>query len=225
MENETNENFEDLELGQVDDVLNKIEEKTEEKDNEINLDEVLSDVEPKEDYIKIPAVKFLLLKKNIARLEENFSQIKSLLAVFDDEPALITASEAIAQEEETGENSFEGVFDGEKMIASNGEAYPVPVNYSSKSKLVEGDILKMTITNKGMFLFKQISPIERKRLHGVLAEDEAGNFWVVYDNQKWRILTASVTFFKGRPGDITTILVPKEGFSRWAAVEHIKRSS
>ena len=32
------------------------------------------------------------------------------------------------------------------MIGPDGKNYPVPANYASKSKLIEGDILKLTIT-------------------------------------------------------------------------------
>ena len=42
---------------------------------------------------------------------------------------------------------IEGVFDGENMIGPDGKQYSVPANYASKSKLVEGDILKMKISD------------------------------------------------------------------------------
>ena len=72
---------------------------------------------------------------------------------------------------------IEGVFDGENMIDKIGKKYPVPVNYSSKSKLVCGDNLKLTIAEDGTFIFKQIGPIERKRIVGKLSQ--AGDIWVV----------------------------------------------
>ena len=36
---------------------------------------------------------------------------------------------------------IEGVFDGQNMVGSDAKTYPVPANYASKSKLVQGDIL------------------------------------------------------------------------------------
>jgi len=51
---------------------------------------------------------------------------------------------------------IEGVFDGEMMVAADGQTYSVPPNYASKSKLVEGDTLKLTIPADGSFVFKQI---------------------------------------------------------------------
>ena len=174
-------------------------------------------------FVKISAAKLELVYKNIERLEEGVKQLKNLLgAMGAAEPTgLIVEAPSHPRHDEEQGRVIEGVFDGEKMIGSDGEVYSVPVNYASKSKLVEGDILKLTVTNRGAFVFKQIGPIDRSRLVGQLAEDELGNFWVLCDGRKWRILSASVTYFKGDPGDEATILVPKEGTSRWAAVENI----
>lgn len=117
----------------------------------------------------------------------------------------------------------EGVFDGENMIGPDGKQYSVPANYASKSKLVEGDILKLTITPNGTFVYKQIGPIDRSRVIGTLEMIPNGNFIVSSEGKKWRVLTASVTYFKGQDGDETVILVPKTGESKWAAVENIVR--
>ena len=54
------------------------------------------------------------------------------------------------------------------MVGSDGKNYPVPANYASKSKLVQGDILKLTIADDGAFLYKQIGPIPRKQVVGKL---------------------------------------------------------
>ncbi len=121
----------------------------------------------------------------------------------------------------TGERIIEGVFNGQKMIGPDGKEYPVPPNYASKSKLVEGDMLKLTITNNGSFIFKQIGPIKRKRVTGELVGDESGNWRSLVDGKAYKILTASVTFYKGKPGDEVVILVPEDGQSEWGAVEYI----
>ena len=47
---------------------------------------------------------------------------------------------------------MEGVFDGQNMMGPDGKKYPVPANYASKSKLVEGDVLKLTISDDGSFI-------------------------------------------------------------------------
>src|SRR5690606_9166651 len=55
---------------------------------------------------------------------------------------------------EDGDKIIEGVFDGQLMIDSQDNEFPVPANYASKSKLIPGDILKLTITKDGTFLYK-----------------------------------------------------------------------
>ena len=72
---------------------------------------------------------------------------------------------------------IEGVFDGQNMVGSDGKTYPVPANYASKSKLVQGDILKLTIPEDGAFVYKQIGPIPRKQVVGTLAL-ENGHYYV-----------------------------------------------
>lgn len=119
----------------------------------------------------------------------------------------------------------EGVFDGEKMIGSDGKTYLVPMNYASKSKLVEGDGLKLSVTDKGTLIYKQILPVERLRLTGGLEKSETGDWTVQAGAHRYRVLGASVTYFKGDPGDEAVILVPKTGQSHWAAVEHIFKKS
>jgi hypothetical protein len=118
------------------------------------------------------------------------------------------------------ETIIEGVFDGKEMIDKAGRKYPVPENYSSKSKLIAGDNLKLTIASDGTFIFKQIGPVERKKLIGKLAK--TGERWqVVCDGKKYNCLQAAVTYYKADKGDKMTIIVPKTGESDWAAVENL----
>jgi len=124
--------------------------------------------------------------------------------------------------EHEGARIIEGVFDGQNMVGPDGKQYSVPANYASKSKLVEGDVLKLTITKDGSFIYKQIGPVERQRLIGTLTKDELTNeYTVVAGGRGYKVLLASITYFKGDIGDDVVILVPKEGDVRWAAVENI----
>lgn len=123
------------------------------------------------------------------------------------------------------EKVIEGVFDGERMIGSDGKQYAVPVNYASKSKLVEGDMLKLSVTDQGTLIYKQIQPIDRLRLTGNLEQSDTGEWSVMVGGHRYKLLGASVTYFKGEIGDEVIILVPKTGQSRWAAVEHIFKKS
>ena len=117
---------------------------------------------------------------------------------------------------------IEGVFNGEKMIGADGSEYNVPANYASKSKLVEGDMLKLTIAGDGSFIYKQIGPIDRRQLVGMLVKNESsGDWYAMTDGKRWRLLTAAVTYFHGQPGDEAVIQLPKSSQSIWAAVENI----
>src|SRR3989344_1018089 len=53
----------------------------------------------------------------------------------------------------TNERVVEGSFNGEKMIGDDGKEYAVPPNYASKSKIVPGDRMKLTITKSGSFVY------------------------------------------------------------------------
>ncbi len=117
---------------------------------------------------------------------------------------------------------MEGVFDGQGMVGNDGKAYSVPSNYASKSKLVEGDQLKLTIQPDGSFVYKQVGPIDRKRVKGILHRDaDTDQFRVLAEGKSYRILTASVTYFKGNVGDEVVLLLPREKTSLWGAVENI----
>ncbi|MEI7741206.1 MAG: hypothetical protein WCJ29_01750 [bacterium] len=120
-----------------------------------------------------------------------------------------------------GSRVMEGVFDGERMISDDGRMFPVPPNYASKSKLVEGDLLKLTMMPSGKPIFKQIGPTARERVKGVLSCDDRGGYCVHSDGTRYKVIPASVSFFRGRPGDHVVALVPKGSPSKFAAVDFI----
>ena len=115
--------------------------------------------------------------------------------------------------------TIEGVFEGQRMAGSDGKEYPVPANYASKSKLVEGDILKLTITDDGGFVYKQISPVERKQIIGTLVQHD-GFYFVEVNGHEYRVLLASVTFYRVNIGDQVTVIIPADNPDAvWAAIE------
>ena len=114
----------------------------------------------------------------------------------------------------------EGVFNGEAMVGPDGQTYPVPANYASKSKLLEGDTLKLTIAEDGSFVYKQIAPIDRRNAVGTLALVD-GNYTISAEGKSYKVLTASVTFYKAEPGDQVTITIPKDHDATWAVLENV----
>jgi len=153
-------------------------------------------------------------------------KLDSILRVLDGQHVEILKKQfPDAEIAQGGERIIEGVFNGEKMIGADGKDYAIPVNYASKSKLVEGDMLKLTITNSGSFVFKQIGPIERKTLVGELVSTENNQFAVLADSKTYKVLTASITFYKGQPGDEVIIIVPRDSDSQWAAVDNVIKNT
>lgn len=163
----------------------------------------------------VPDKQIKRLRALIIEAETNLAAAKELLIslVGDDEKVA-----PLAVEENLGK-VIEGVFDGQTMIGSDGKSYPVPANYASKSKLVQGDILKLTIADDGTFLYKQIGPIARKQVVGTL-NFENGHYFVDVNGRSFQVLLASVTYFKAKPGDQVSVNVPEDDTNaEWAALE------
>lgn len=163
----------------------------------------------------IPDKQIKRLKALLAEAETSMGAAKELLVslVGDEEVvAAATSDDALGK-------VIEGVFDGQNMVGSDGKTYPVPANYASKSKLVQGDILKLTIADDGAFMYKQIGPIPRKQVVGVLKQ-ENGHYIVEVGPKNYRVLLASVTYFKAKPGDQVSVNVPEDDEqAEWAALE------
>ncbi|MCF7917895.1 hypothetical protein K9L27_02750 [Candidatus Gracilibacteria bacterium] len=118
------------------------------------------------------------------------------------------------------EKILEGIFDGQNMIAKDETIYPVPTNYASKSKLVEGDKLKLTIRPNGAFVYKQIELIPRKLTTGYLIMD-GSQYKVLCEDKTYNVLYASVTFFRAKVGNQVTIIIPEGEDSEWGAIENV----
>ncbi len=164
---------------------------------------------------EVPDKQIKRLRSLIREAETNLAAATELLVslVGDDETIA-----PVAREESLGK-VIEGVFDGQNMVGSDGKTYPVPANYASKSKLVQGDILKLTIADDGSFLYKQIGPIPRKQVVGTLSL-EGGHYFVNVNGKNFRVLLASVTYFKAKPGDQVSVNVPEDDSNaEWAALE------
>lgn len=182
-------------------LFDDVDDKTAEKNNDLDIAQLKNQIHAMKDQLES------MLRLLDGKKVENFKQANPDTDILH-----------------TGERIVEGVFNGEKMVGADGKEYLVPANYASKSKLVEGDMMKLTITNAGKFLYKQIGPIERKSLIGEIVSD-GEQYSVTVDGHTYKVLTASVTFFKGKAGDEAVILVPQDGQSEWAAVDNIITTS
>ncbi len=183
---------------------------------------ILPEEKPQTDSSKAELVRYTLYKIK--------DQVDILLHLLDDAAAFVSKPNQsrevpISKPTETPDKNariLEGSFNGEKMVSDDGEIFDVPANYASKSKIVEGDRMKLTIPLVGSFIYKQIAPIERRRVRGELISGGTGGQWQVSTPERnYKVLTASITFHKGRIGDEVVLLVPESGISDWGAVDHI----
>lgn len=167
---------------------------------------------------ELPEKQVKRLKSLIQEAETNLAAAKELLiSILGDDGSIVTPRSSMG--DDISGKVIEGVFDGQKFAGPDGKEYPVPANYASKSKLVEGDILKLTIADDGSFIYKQIGPVERKQIIGTLVQHD-GTYYVEASGREYRILLASVTYFRIAEGDQVTIIVPAENpEATWAAVE------
>jgi hypothetical protein len=167
---------------------------------------------------EIPEKQIKRLRSLLSEAEMNLSAAKELLvSVIGDGDAITAPRDTIVSNPDG--KVIEGIFDGQIMIGPDGKNYPVPANYASKSKLVEGDIMKLTITNEGKFLYKQIGPVERKSVIGTLTHHD-DKYFVEIAGKEYQILYASVTYFHLHEGSQVSVTIPANNDdATWAAVE------
>ena len=159
---------------------------------------------------ELPEKQIKRLRSLIQEAETNLSAAKELLnSVLGDGDVISAPRNSIVSDPDG--KIIEGVFDGQIMIGPDGKNYPVPANYASKSKLVEGDLMKLTITPEGKFLYKQIGPVERKTVIGTL----------IHHGDKYGVeVAASVTYFHLKEGSQVSVVIPANNEdATWAAVE------
>ncbi|MFH1192333.1 MAG: hypothetical protein V1655_02560 [bacterium] len=182
------------------------------------------------DFRKMNAVETFIIKKKLLKIKDEIEEIlKDLdldenLKAYEKKITDVLLSEKKEDSLDIGAAKIiEGVFDGFEMISEAGETYEVPANYASKSKLVEGDILKLRILHNGAYRYKQIEKVERRNAIGILNyNEEIKEYFVILDNaRKYKVLIASITYYKANVGDEIIITIPAGGESKWAAVEGI----
>lgn len=170
------------------------------------------------------ASKIALLKEMLDSAEANVRSAKQILSEMTGaagKTQYAAMAEKVGTMSENAERHvIEGVFDGQNMIGPDKKNYSVPANYASKSKLVPGDILKLTIMEDGSFVYKQIGPVERKKIIGTLTYED-GQYKIIANGKAFKVLLASVTYFRAEIGDRVTIVIPELEDSEWGAIENV----
>lgn len=169
--------------------------------------------------------KLALLKEMLDSAESNLRSARQIIAELvggdsDLKGRYTKQASSLQQNAGDGGHVIEGIFDGQNMIGPDGKSYPVPANYASKSKLVPGDLLKLTVSEDGSFLYKQIGPVERKRIVGPLVYED-GMYKVLANSKSYKVLLASVTYYHAEVGDNVTLIIPALEESEWGSIDNV----
>lgn len=169
------------------------------------------------------------LKEMISSMERTLFAARTIIAELSGEEPIMSSRNFMRTQSEAMPSAIRGdeegkviigAFDGQGMSDEGGEQYPVPVNYASKSKIVVGDKMKLTITPSGKFVYKQIGPVNRVNVLGPLTCEE-GQYKVLSAGKEYLILTASITFHKAMIGDEISILLPEGVDAKWGALDAV----
>lgn len=174
------------------------------------------------------------LKNEIGTLEVEFKKMKvilDLLMNFDpSDPKSLENQKELPELSNKDLQSYseewveviEWLFDGRFMVGADQKKYPVPMNYSSKTKLVPGDKLKLKVMADGKFIYKLIQPVDRKHLKALLSKTDDNKFTANTEDGKIYFLNqAAVSFFKWVPGDELYIIINDKDAGSFAAIEAI----
>jgi len=112
-----------------------------------------------------------------------------------------------------------GVFNGMNMLGDDGKIYPMPQNYCSKSKLVEGDRLKMIVCDAGIF-FKQIELVKRLNFIGEAKKTDKGII-VMRENKHYKVSDTVCRYYKIKQGDTIMAVIPKFNYAEYCAIEGV----
>lgn len=113
-----------------------------------------------------------------------------------------------------------GKYDGRFMVTEAGKKYPVPDNYSAKTKLAYGDKLKMVEGPMGR-QFKLVEKLPRveEEAQLVVKDDQ---FEALGKSDSYKLLQGAVKYWGGEEGDNLKVLLPEgEKNVPFAALEEI----
>lgn len=117
------------------------------------------------------------------------------------------------------EREIIGFFDGEHMVSEEtGKMYPVPQNYASKSKLIEGDKLKLSLPS---IIYKQLEKAKSiKTIAKVIKKDDE-LVVMTMKGKIYKILNFSITYFNLREDQEVLISIPADEKGYFAAIEMV----
>ena len=114
----------------------------------------------------------------------------------------------------------EWVFTGEAMLGPDGNTYPVPQNYASKSLLVQWSRLKAIIEPNGRIKYKIIEEIPFATHVGIVTKN-GEKYQITTDTKTYNVLMAAITFHKCEVWDTVSIRTPEWKEATYAVIEAV----
>ncbi len=191
-------------------------------------EEVIDYIEELSKTLKVLSIEIEHIESDLKKIKNTLVTLSNLKDNIGDLDAIVKASKSKKPVQTSSWNSIEGEFDGYFMVGDDAKKYPVPINYASKSKLISGDRLKVTIKDGGELVYKLIEPAQRQHVKAILSQDEKDThkyYAIAEDKQTYNLNTAAVTFFKWLPGDEAYITINKSWKGNYAALEAIIKTS
>jgi hypothetical protein len=106
------------------------------------------------------------------------------------------------------------------MLGPDGNTYPVPQNYASKSLLVQGSKLKAMIEPNGKIKYKIIGEIPFDSHLGIIVKN-GEKYQINTDTKSYNVLVAAITFHKCDVGDTVSVRVPSGKDATYAVIEAV----
>jgi hypothetical protein len=119
-----------------------------------------------------------------------------------------------------GDKVIEWVFTGESMLWSDGNIYPVPQNYASKSLLVQWSKLKAIIQPTGKIVYKIIGEIIYESKVGLVTKN-GDKYQITTDEKTYNVLLAAITFHHCNVWDTVSIRIPEWKDATYAVIEAV----
>lgn len=166
--------------------------------------------------------KIKALRDLIHSAQNSISSAKKILNSLagDDWSEIDISTDGLHSYEDGGDKIIEWVFTGESMLGSDGNIYPVPQNYSSKSLLVQGSKLKAIIQPNGKILYKIIGEIPYESKVGIITKN-GEKYSITTDTKSYNVLLAAITFHHCNVGDTVSIRIPEWKDATYAVIEAV----
>jgi hypothetical protein len=167
--------------------------------------------------------KIKALRDLIHSAQNSISSAKKILNSLlweDSEDSLDLSTEWLSSYQHGEEKIVEWVFTWESMLGSDGNIYPVPHNYSSKSLLVQGSKLKAIVQSSGKVLYKIIGEIPYESKIGIVTKN-GEKYSITTESKTYNVLLAAVTFHHCEVGDTVSIRIPEGKDATYAVIESI----